>query len=72
MVEFTFLGMILPVTTVEALHLRHKDIRTAILNGDLEESLLVEQPDRFAAKGKEPLACRLKKAIYGHQQAPRQ
>lgn len=48
------------------------DIKTAFLNGDLEEEIYMEQPEGWAIKGKEDYICLLKKAIYGLKQASRQ
>ena len=35
------------------------DVKTTFLNGDLEESIYVMQPDKFIAKGQEHLVCKL-------------
>ena len=48
------------------------DVKTAFLNGDLEEEIYMEQPEGWAVKGKEKYVCLLKKAIYGLKQASRQ
>ena len=47
------------------------DVKTALLNGEIEEEVYVEQPDAFVVHGKEWHVCRLKKALYGLKQAPR-
>ena len=48
------------------------DVKTAFLNGDLEEELYMEQPPGFVVPGKENKVCRLKKSLYGLKQAPKQ
>ena len=40
------------------------DVKTTLLNGEIEEEVYVEQPDRFIVHGKESHVCRLKKALY--------
>ena len=43
----------------------------AFLNGMLDEEIYMEQPPRYAKKGKECFVCKLKKSIYGLKQSPR-
>eukprot|EP00253_Pinus_taeda_P013081 PITA_13081 len=47
------------------------DVKSAFLNGDLNEEVYIEQPDGFIRGNDPKLVCRLKKALYGLKQAPR-
>ena len=48
------------------------DVRTAFLNGDLDEEIYMAQPEGFVQRGQENLVCKLTKALYGLKQAGRQ
>jgi len=72
-----------PVTRMETIKLlislaaQHRwtilqmDVKSAFLNGVLEEEVYVEQPLGYMRRGEEKKVLRLKKALYGLKQAPR-
>ena len=72
-----------PVTRMETIRLlislaaQHRwtilqmDVKSAFLNGVLEEEVYVEQPLGYMRRGEEKKVLRLKKALYGLKQAPR-
>lgn len=49
----------------------HLDVKTAFLNGEIQEEVYVIQPEGFVKKGKENMVYKLIKALYGLRQAPR-
>ena len=52
-----------------AMHLDYEiwkmDVKTMLLNDDLEENIYMIQPDGFIAKDQKHLVCKLQKSIYG-------
>ena len=47
------------------------DVRSAYLNGELEEDIYMQQPEGYVVAGQEQLVCKLSKALYGLKQAGR-
>lgn len=64
------LRVLLALVASQDLELRHVDVRTAFLNGELDEEVYIKVPDGL--HDMYPGKCfKLKKAIYGLKQAPR-
>jgi len=66
------LRIILALVANYDLELHQMDVKTAFLNGSLEEDVYMDQHEGFSIKSKEHLACKLKKSIYRLKQASRQ
>jgi hypothetical protein len=47
------------------------DVKLTFLNGELEEELYIEETEGFQLLDNVDYVCKLKKALYGLEQAPR-
>ena len=47
------------------------DVKTAFLNGNLDKEIYMMQPKGFITKNQEHMVCKLKRSIYGLNQASR-
>jgi hypothetical protein len=61
---------LLAVAVVDYLEVEQLDVKTAFLNGELEEIVWADQPEGFEV-GEFDQKLKLKKALYGMKQAPR-
>jgi hypothetical protein len=48
------------------------DVKTAFLNGEIDEEIYMDQPDGFMVDGQEGKVCKLLKSLYSLKQAPKQ
>jgi hypothetical protein len=64
--------LILAILANLNLELYQTDVKTAFLNGELDEEICMDQPVGFVAKGQERKVCKLKRSIYGLKQSSRQ
>ena len=72
MVKISSIRTVLSLASTHDLEVEQMDVKTAFLNGNLEEEIYMKQPDGFHVEGKEDYVCRLRKSLYGLKQAPRQ
>jgi Reverse transcriptase (RNA-dependent DNA polymerase) len=64
--------ILLALAMLEDWEIYQIDIKTAFLNGDLDEEIYMQQLEGFIAAGQSGKVCRLHKALYGLKQASRQ
>ena len=69
--KYQSLRVLLALANEEGMHVHQMDVKTAFLNGELEEEVYLEQPEWLAKKGEEEKVWKLRKALYGLKQAPR-
>lgn len=70
-VRHSSLRLLIALAANLGLSIDHMDVKTAFLNGSLDEEVYMRQPPFFREKGKENHVCLLKKSLYGLKQAPR-
>ena len=63
--------LIVAITCGSNWPMHHLDVKSAFLNGPLDEEVYVTHPPGFKIKGKENMVYKLYKTLYGPKQAPR-
>eukprot|EP00253_Pinus_taeda_P009428 PITA_09428 len=63
--------LVLALTAQFKWKVHQMDVKSAFLNGDLQEEVYMTQPPGFKIASQEQKVCRLAKALYGLKQAPR-
>jgi hypothetical protein len=63
--RLTTISVLLSLAVSHGLFVHQMDVKTAFLNGELEEEIYMDQPDGFIAKGQEGKVCKLLKSLYG-------
>jgi hypothetical protein len=69
--RYTLIRTIIALVAKMKWKLHQMDIKTAFLNGVIEEEVYIEKPQGFEVEDRKSHVCRLKKALYGLKQAPR-
>ena len=62
--------MLIAIAAIHNLEIHQMDVKTAFLNGDLDEEIYMEQPEGFVVLGQEKKVCRLVKSLYGLKKSP--
>jgi hypothetical protein len=70
--RLTTIRVLLSLAASHGLLVHQMDVKTAFLNGELEEEIYMDQPDGFVVNGQEGKVCKLLKSLYGLKQAPKQ
>ncbi|GKC05830.1 zinc finger, CCHC-type containing protein [Tanacetum coccineum] len=64
--------LLIAMASIHSLIIHQMNVKTAFLNGELEEEVYMNQPLGFILPGNENKVCKLVKSLYGHKQAPKQ
>lgn len=63
--------ILLTIAGYENLCVRHVDIKSAFLNGEITEEIYMKQPQGFIDSQHPNKVCRLRKSLYGLKQSAR-
>ena len=69
--KFNSIRILLALAAQRDLEAHQMDVKTAFLNGDLEEDIYMHQPEGFIEAGQENKVCKLQRSLYGLKQAGR-
>lgn len=70
-VNHNSIHVLLALVAMYDLELEHLDVKTAFLQGELEEKIYMQQHEGFEVEGKKDHICLLKKSLYSLKQSPR-
>jgi histone deacetylase 1/2 len=70
-IKWATIRTVVAVAAAKRWSIHHMDVRTAFLNGILQEEVYVKQPKGFVIPGQENLVYKLKKSLYGLRQSSR-
>jgi hypothetical protein len=69
--RYTSIRTVISIATRMGWKIHQMDVKTAFLNGNIEEEVYLEQPKGFEVHDRASHVCHLKKAMYGLKQGPR-
>ncbi|KAG6604645.1 Gag-pol Polyprotein [Phytophthora cinnamomi] len=69
--KFTSIRAVLSLAAKYGLKLHQMDVKTAFLNGGLDEEIYMVQPDGYVDEDHPDYVCKLKQSLYGLKQSPR-
>ena len=70
--RITSIRVLMALTSIYKLVVHQMDVKTAFLNGNLDEEVYMDQLEGFVLPGNERKVCKLVKSLYSLKQAPKQ
>ena len=67
--QYNWIRAVLATANELDLEIHQMNVKTAFLNGNLEEEIYMQQPDGFVDTDNPEMVCRLRKRLYGLKQA---
>ena len=67
--RITSIQVLISLAFIHNLLIHQMDVKTAFLNGELDEEIYMDQPEGFVVHGQEHKVCKLVKSLYGLKQA---
>jgi len=64
--------VLIALASIYQFEIHQMDVKTAFLNGELDEEIYMKQLEGFVMPGQEHKVCKLVKSLYGLKQAPKQ
>ena len=71
MTKIASIRVLITLASIHNLVIHQIDVKTAFLNGDLEDEIYMEQPKGCVVPRKEKKVCRLVESLYRLKQAPK-
>ena len=69
--RYSSIRTVLAIANQMNLEVHQMDVRSAFLNGNLEEDIYMAQPEGYIDENKPNMVCKLKKSLYGLKQSAR-
>jgi hypothetical protein len=69
--KFQSLRILMAIANQYGMEVHQMDVKTAFLNGFLEEDIYMVQPEGQEVPGEREKVCKLKRSLYGLKQSPR-
>ena len=66
--RIAFIRILFVIASIYKLIVHQMDVKTAFLNGDIEEEIYMKQPKGCVVPGQEHKVCKLVKSLYGLKQ----